>query len=184
MTVTAPTATPPIDVSAITAPKEQTIATKGNDTLDKQAFLMLLVAQLRNQDPSNPVDSAQLMTQTNQLAQTEALQDLVKTQQEAFALNMRLAASDLVGKNVAWTDADGAVQHGVVEFVSYAGPVPTVRVGGIDLPLDAVAAVTQAPKAASLVEEAEGRLETPDPDDESPAVEPVETPDPTDPAES
>jgi len=114
--------------------------------LDKQAFLDLLVAQLRNQDPSSPMDSSQLMQQTTQLSVMESLVELSKTQSESFALQMRMSAAQLVGQQVTWTDTEGTAHEGVVSSVSYAGPVPTVKVGDEDVALDAVASVT-APTA-------------------------------------
>ncbi len=121
-----------------------TPATKGNDSLDKQAFLQLLVAQLRYQDPTSPMDTSQLMAQTTQLTTMERLVELSDTQREAFALQMRSSAAGLVGTQVEWADADGVTYRGLVTGVSYASSVPTVRVGDVDVPLDAVASVTVA----------------------------------------
>ncbi|MBO3084933.1 flagellar hook assembly protein FlgD [Cellulomonas fengjieae] len=134
-----------IDVSytaatAATGTTPQTTASNGD--LDKQAFLDLLVAQLRNQDPSSPMDSSQLMAQTTQLTTMEKLVELSDTSRESFALQMRMAAAALVGQQVNWTDADGASHNGTVSGVSYAGSVPTVTVGDKTIALDAVAAVT------------------------------------------
>ena len=117
-----------------------TTASAGKE-LDKQAFLELLVAQLRNQDPSSPMDSSQLMAQTTQLTTMERLIELSDTSREAFALQMRVAAATLVGQTVSWTDAEGATRSGVVGSVSYAGSVPTVTVGDDEIPLDQVATV-------------------------------------------
>lgn len=146
MTIDATAAvTDPIDVSTIGAPRQAAGPADGS-TLDRQAFLELLVAQLRYQDPTSPMDSTQLMTQTNQLAQTEALQELVAAQREAFALQMRTTAASLVGLEVSWKGEDGASVTGVVDSVSYASAVPTVRVGDVDVPLDSVASVANSTK--------------------------------------
>jgi flagellar basal-body rod modification protein FlgD len=126
-----------------------TAGTTATKELDKQAFLDLLVAQLRNQDPSSPMDTSQMMQQTTQLSVMESLQELTATQREAFALQMRTSAAQLVGQQVTWTDADGAAHAGVVSSVSYAGSVPTVKVGDDDVALDAVASVTTATPAAA-----------------------------------
>ncbi|WP_273652273.1 flagellar hook assembly protein FlgD [Cellulomonas fimi] len=139
-----------IDVSFLgaTSRTADTSGSKATKELDKQAFLDLLVAQLRNQDPSAPMDSSQLMTQTTQLSTMESLVALADTQRESFALQMRMSAAQLVGQQITWTDADGAEQSGVVTAVSYAGPVPTVKVGDTDVTLDAVSAVTSATPAS------------------------------------
>jgi len=117
-------------------------------TLDKEAFLKLLVAQLRNQDPSKPMDSSEFMAQTTQLSTMEQLTALTKTSQESFALQMRMAAASLVGRQVTYADESGATVTGAVTSVSYAGSVPTVTVGGKVVALDAVSSVT-APATAT-----------------------------------
>jgi flagellar basal-body rod modification protein FlgD len=128
--------TTPIDVSYITngTGKTTTTSTASNE-LDKQAFLELFVAQLKYQDPSSPMD-------TSQLATMESLEEIASTSREAFALQMRLTASDLVGKQVSWTDADGKTQSGTVSGVSYANSVPLVMVGKEVISLDNVSLVT------------------------------------------
>jgi len=117
-------------------------AAPAKNELDSQAFLNLLVAQLRFQDPSSPMDTNQMMAQTTQLASMEQLTALNTTSQESFALSMRNNAANLVGKTVSYTDADGNEAHGLVTSVKYEGAVPTVLVNGIAIPLDAVASVT------------------------------------------
>jgi flagellar basal-body rod modification protein FlgD len=113
-----------------------------NSTLTSQDFLNLLVAQLKNQDPSNPMDSTQLMTQTTQLSEMQQLSDMATTSQQAFGLQMRMAAASLVGQQVTYTDTAGKAASGTVSSVSYAGSVPTVAVGSDVVALDSVSAVT------------------------------------------
>lgn len=136
-----------IDVSTFGAARAATgtgsTTSSSNGELDKQAFLDLLVAQLRNQDPSSPMDSSQLMAQTTQLTTMEKLVELSDTSRESFGLQMRMAAASLVGQQVTWTDADGAGHTGTVSGVSYAGTVPTVTVGDTTVALDAVSSVSK-----------------------------------------
>lgn len=55
-----------------------TVAKKGagNSELGKDAFLKLLVTQLKNQDPENPMDGQQMIAQLAQLTQVEKLTDI------------------------------------------------------------------------------------------------------------
>ena len=117
-------------------------AAKDNAALDKQAFLRLLIAQLSNQDPSSPMDTDSLMTQTTQMASMEALTELSTTQRESFALQMRANAVGLVGQQVTYTGAAGTPVVGTATGVSFAGSVPRVTVDGAEVSLDAVSAVT------------------------------------------
>jgi flagellar basal-body rod modification protein FlgD len=116
------------------------------NTMDKQAFLELLVTQLRNQDPGAPMDSNALMAQTTQMASVESLTELSTTSRESFALQMRAAAASLVGQNVSYSTGTDTVT-GRVTAVSYAGAVPTVTVGGKQVALDAILSVTPSSAA-------------------------------------
>jgi flagellar basal-body rod modification protein FlgD len=109
--------------------------------MDKEVFLNLLVAQLRNQDPSSPMDTTEMMAQSTQLASMEQLTALTDTSRESFALQMRIAASGLVGQQVSVLDEDGKTHTGVASAVSFAGEVPMVTVGDLTVPLDQVSAV-------------------------------------------
>jgi flagellar basal-body rod modification protein FlgD len=114
-----------------------------SNTLDKDGFLKLLIAQLQNQDPSSPMDSTAMMQQTTQLSMMEQLTNMADTSSEQFALQQRMAAADLVGKQVAWTDASaGTSGSGVVTAISYASTTPTLTVGGTEVSLPAVTSVT------------------------------------------
>ena len=61
----------PLDLSNLGTTVGSTTAVKTNNATDAQAsqdrFLKLLVAQLNNQDPLNPMDNAQMTTQMAQI---------------------------------------------------------------------------------------------------------------------
>jgi len=110
--------------------------------MDAEVFMSLLVAQLRNQDPSSPMDTNQMISQTTQLAMMAKMNELTTTGQEDFSLQLRIAAASIVGKNVTYTGKDGGTVTGVASAVSFAGPVPVVSIGGVDIPLDLVSGIT------------------------------------------
>jgi len=115
-------------------------------SLDGEAFMNLLVTQLRNQDPSSPMDTNQMIAQTTQLAMMEKLTNMDSTNQENFALQMRMAAANLVGHTVSYIDKDGNTKTGLASSVSYEGSVPVVTVGDQKINLDSISGVvTPAP---------------------------------------
>lgn len=120
-------------------------ANTAKQKLDSQMFMKLLVAQLRAQDPSSPMDTNAMMSQTTQLSSMEQLTSLTSVTQETFALQMRMAAAGLVGKTVGYTAADGTAHTGIASAVSYAGSVPMVTVGTQSVSLDAISGVVSAP---------------------------------------
>lgn len=138
-----------IDVSYLTGTRTATTTDTASNELDSEDFLQLMIAQLRNQDPSEPMDSSALMQQTTQMSTMQSLVELTATSREQFAVSMRMAAANLVGQTVTWADADGVTQTGVVGSVSYASAVPTVRVGTTEIALDSVASVGTTTPASS-----------------------------------
>jgi flagellar basal-body rod modification protein FlgD len=126
-----------------------TPATERKKTLDSEVFLKLLVTQLTNQDPSSPMNTNEMISQTTQLASMEQLTALTATSNESFALSMRQTAAALIGHEASYTDEKGATQKGIVTSVSYAGPVPLVTIGEASIPLDAISGVSFAPRSQS-----------------------------------
>lgn len=113
--------------------------------MDSEVFLKLLVTQLRNQDPSSPMDTNQMISQTTQLASMEQLTSLTTLNEENFSLQMRMAASALVGQQVSYEGADGATVTGTATAVSFVDSVPKVTVNGVDVLLDVISGVSARP---------------------------------------
>jgi flagellar basal-body rod modification protein FlgD len=124
-------------ISQVLGPQAPAPVTPTN-VMDKDAFLKLLVAQLRYQDPSSPADGTAFIAETAQFTQLEKLSDLADTQQQLLSAQLMLGASSLVGRTVSYTGVDGKAASGVVVSASFAGPTPTVRVGDTDVPLASV----------------------------------------------
>jgi flagellar basal-body rod modification protein FlgD len=116
-------------------------------TMDSDVFMSLLVAQLKNQNPSAPMDTNQMMSQTIQLSMMEKMSELTTNSKEGFSLQMRSAAAQLIGQSVGYTLGDGTTGTGIASSVSYAGTVPTVKVGDLSIPLDSITGLT-APAAS------------------------------------
>lgn len=76
--------------------------------LDRDAFLKLLVAQLRHQDPLNPSDPDDFIATTAQFTTIEELQKMSE-QSAASNLNTSLTtAGNLIGREISVIDANGA----------------------------------------------------------------------------
>ena len=113
-----------------------TTSSSGN-TLDEDAFLKLLVAQLKYQDPTNPADSTQFLAQTAQFQMVEKLEQLTKMTTEMNQIQHTVQAAALLGKQVSYT-VDGEEKTGVVTSTHLYTDGPTVRVNGKDVPLEVV----------------------------------------------
>src|ERR671927_1263899 len=91
-----------------------------NDQMGKDVFLKLLVAQMRYQDPSNPVDSSQMMAQTATFTQVEKLEELAKQNAAMLVLQEASTAGAMVGRTATYTDTDGAEVTGKITSVRLA----------------------------------------------------------------
>jgi flagellar basal-body rod modification protein FlgD len=132
---------PSTPISQLLGQPSPAAAGHGGSELGKDAFLKLLVAQLRYQDPSSPADGTQFIAQTAQFTQVEKLNDLADTQKQLLAAQLMLSASTLVGRTVHYTGTDGKDATGLVSSATFAGSNPTLRVGNTDVPLSSVTEV-------------------------------------------
>jgi flagellar basal-body rod modification protein FlgD len=69
--------------------RTQTTTTQNNST-DKEAFLQLLVTQIKNQNPLDPADGAEFLTQ---LAQFSELEQMMAVRSEISALRTEMTAA-------------------------------------------------------------------------------------------
>lgn len=111
-------------------------------TADKDMFLQLLVAQMRYQDPMNPTDSSQFLSQSAQFTALEKMQDVADQTAALFSAQMAFGASGLIGKQVTWSDSEGVTQSGSVKGVTFGVNGPVLDVTGTELPLASVISVT------------------------------------------
>ncbi len=112
--------------------------------LDSESFMKLLVAQLRFQNPMAPSDPTDMMLQTTQLAQLDAVQQLVDLQRRDFGLNEAVMAASLLGAEVTAATGDSSTVTGHVESVRYTTSGPVLSVDGQDVHLQAVTEIRRA----------------------------------------
>ncbi|HEB56577.1 MAG TPA: flagellar hook assembly protein FlgD [Gammaproteobacteria bacterium] len=99
-----------ISSRAKAAPSEK----PGNE-LDQSDFIELLVAQVKNQDPTKPMDPSQFMNQLTQSSMVNGINDL-RTSFDSLAVKLSsdqsLQAAGLVGKTVLLPGGQGVLANG------------------------------------------------------------------------
>lgn len=116
------------------APPPATASALGG--LDSEAFLKLLVAQMRYQNPMEPSDPTAMLQQTAQFTQIETLQQVAAAQQQLLGLSQVTIATDLVGSEVVATTSSGEVR-GTVDGIRFTTDGPLLLIGEEEVPLHA-----------------------------------------------
>ncbi len=112
----------------------------GFSGLKSEDFLKLLITQLQNQDPTNPLDSDQLLSQISELRGLQASIEL-QTALEGLTLSQQLNSStNFIGKTVTGSVGDDVVS-GEVTGVQVRDGNAFLRVDGQELELKNVRTV-------------------------------------------
>lgn len=90
-----------------------------NKASDSQQFMTVLLAQLKNQNFSNPTDTGELMQQMSITNNMKAMEEMTSLLQESNQLSQMSAFAALIGKSVSYTDSNtGNTQSGTVDSIS------------------------------------------------------------------
>jgi flagellar basal-body rod modification protein FlgD len=95
-----------------------TSTTTSSTGVDYNTFLQLLVAEMKNQDPTNPMDTSQYMSQFAQLSSVEQAMQTNNKLDALLSSQSLSQANGLIGKTVSFTDSTGASFSGKVASVS------------------------------------------------------------------
>ncbi|MBX9647458.1 MAG: flagellar hook assembly protein FlgD [Xanthobacteraceae bacterium] len=89
-----------------------------NNAVSYNAFLQLLIAEMKNQDPTNPTDTSQYMSQFAQMSSVEQAMQ-TNTKLDALLSSSALSQADgLIGRTATFTDSTGATMSGKIVSVS------------------------------------------------------------------
>jgi flagellar basal-body rod modification protein FlgD len=92
-------------------------------------FIKMMITQLQNQDPTQPMKNEDLLAQMSQIGQLETSTQL-QTSLKSVTLQTQIgSASALIGKSVQGLDANGNPLNGTVNSVKVSGD-------SVDLQLD------------------------------------------------
>jgi len=95
-----------------------------NNDLGKDDFLKLLVAQLTQQDPTNPMNNTEFVAQLATYSGLEQQMNMNKNLEKLIISQNMTAASQataLIGSIISYTDEDGNYRMGQVAFLDIFG---------------------------------------------------------------
>jgi flagellar basal-body rod modification protein FlgD len=111
---------------------------KSTSTIDQEGFMKLLVTQLSNQDPINPMSTEESISQLTQFSSLDELTSMnsnIKTMnaniENIFAGQSISQASALIGKTVEYVDStSNSTVSGVVSKIVVSNAVPYLMLDG------------------------------------------------------
>lgn len=112
-----------IDSSLMLSDYQSQTRKTGSDILGKDDFLKILMTQLQNQDPMNPMQDKDFIAQMATFSSLEQMTNMNKTMEKfvrANEQNQLISYNQFVGKNVTW--------HKLIESDDPAEP-PTIEEG-------------------------------------------------------
>ncbi|MEO9615926.1 MAG: flagellar hook assembly protein FlgD [Nitratireductor sp.] len=126
MTVTSATSAPPT-----TAPQSDT---KRSNMVDYDSFLKLLVTQMKNQDPTKPMESTDYVAQLATFSQVEQTVQTNSKIDQLMQVSLLGQADAIIGRTV--TSADGAVSGKVAEVRIGSAGLIAVLADGTEFPVE------------------------------------------------
>lgn len=118
------------------------MASVANNTLDKMAFLKLLVTELRNQDPMNPMDDKDFIAQLAQFSSLEQMQLLNSGFESLDKSGRATEAFALIGRTVEYADPNSDTPiKGVVDKVTFEQGQPKLNINKLTIDLADVVTV-------------------------------------------
>lgn len=126
------------------AANKATTTTASKD-LGKDQFLKILITQLRNQDPMQPMEDKEFIAQ---MAQFSSVEQLVNISSQLKTLNQSLGSiSSMIGMEVSWITGDESngttVQQGVVDSIIVRDGVQYAKVGKEEIKLEEIIQVNK-----------------------------------------
>ena len=145
--------------------------TMGNDTVNQDVFLQLMITQLQNQDPLDPMDNSEFLSQQAMFSQVTTMQEMndsLNKYGEAL-LNMNSSmlsyttlsqAMNIVGKEVTAIDPENkdATISGVVESVKVTDEGVLFTVGGKEININDVKTINNASVKSEVSNEEDSSL--------------------------
>lgn len=110
--------------------------------LSQGDFLQMLVSELENQNPLNPMSTSSYVNQMSTLSEVSAVEQMTQALSSLFALTSSEAATGLLGRTVTVTPQGAAAVTGTVTGITASASGPLLTINGSPYALSDVTQVT------------------------------------------
>ena len=121
--------TQPITGTSTLSTSGSSIASPSNAGLGQNQFLMLMMDQLKAQDPMQPSDPSQYLSELANFTNLEQSQQIAGSTAASASQTQATSALTLLGHTVTYRDAAGASHSGAVSKVDFTSSGPTLTIG-------------------------------------------------------
>lgn len=118
-------------------------ATANDSLTNKNQFLLLLVNELQNQDPTAPTDEKETLSQLAQFSSLEQMQNLNTTLSASSGFGQVAQSATLIGKTVSTATGSTPGVSGVVTSVSLYGGKTFLQIGSQSVDSSTITSITQ-----------------------------------------
>jgi flagellar basal-body rod modification protein FlgD len=105
-------------------------------------FMQLLIAQMKNQDPTNPESPTDFMTQLADFTNVQGITQLNSSITSMLSMQSMSESVGLIGSNVSYTNASGSTASGTVSSVTMANGQPQLVIGNNNVSMSQVQSIT------------------------------------------
>ena len=101
-----------VDATSVSEPGKQA------STLNSDAFMSMLLAQMRNQNPFEPMKDNEMMVQMAQMNSVQELQKMGVSLTEMNQTNQLLSGTGMMGKLVSYLDDEGKLVEALIDSIA------------------------------------------------------------------
>jgi flagellar basal-body rod modification protein FlgD len=112
-------------------PTPSSIPNKAGTNLGENDFLKLMMVQLQHQDPLQPSDPTQYLSELAQFTSVEQITNMAASSSKVAASQQSSSALALLGHQVSYSDSNGNARSGTVQKVEFGSSGPTLTIDGV-----------------------------------------------------
>ena len=135
-----------IHTSSLQPAAAHTATTSGSSAPGSDVFMQILLAQMRHQNPLEPMKDSEMISQFSQLNSLETLVSMKDMLSEIALVGQIEYGAGLIGQQVRASRADGSILEGTVSEVNFASTGVLLTIGSEKVPLANIIKVSASQK--------------------------------------
>ena len=129
-------------VDAASSASSSSESSSSKEPAIEDTFMALLLAELQHQNPMEPMDSSEMVSQMAQMNTVQQLQSMAESMKTVDKSNQFLTASSLIGKQVAYLNEE-VYGEGIVTAFSVDGDSVNLLINDQSVSLEDVIGVSE-----------------------------------------